>query len=140
MALAQDPIAALIDYLQANGTISSLLSTRVYGLKLPEADAASMPRQCIVINGAGGIGEASFIETFKMRLDFFCYGETSFEAWETYLTLHTVLKQMDRNVINSTLLLSAIHSAGPFPATDQKTEWPVVVDTWVLEFHTTLCV
>jgi hypothetical protein len=139
MALAQDPIAALIDYLQANGTISALLSARVYGLKLPEADAASMPRQAIVINGAGGIGDGSFVPVENIRLDFFCYGETSFEAWETYLTLQTVLKQMDRNVINSTLLLSAVHSAGPFPTTDQKTEWPVVVDTWILQFHTTLC-
>ena len=139
MALAQDPIEATIDFLQADATIAALISTRVYGLELPEADAASMPRQAIVINGAGGIGQASFVATFKIRLDFFCYGETPFKAWETYLTLHTVLKQMDRNVTSSTLLMSFIHSAGPFPARDQKTDWPVVIDTWILEFNTTEC-
>lgn len=139
MAKAQDPIAALIDFLQADATISSLISTRVYGLELPEADASSMPRQAIVINGAGGIDEDSFIAAFKIRLDLFCYGETPHEAWETYLTLKTVLKQMDRNLINSTLLFSATHSSGPFPSRDQKTDWPVVIDTWLLYFSTTEC-
>lgn len=139
MALAQDGIGALIAYLKADATISALLSTRVYGLELPEADAESMPRKAIVINAAGGIDESSFIEAFKLRLDFFCYGETPFEAWEVYRTLQTVLKQMDRNVISSTLLFSVIHSAGPFSSRDQRTEWPVIIDTWISFFHTKEC-
>ena len=139
MALAQDPIAATIDFLQADATIAALISARVYGLELPEGDAESMPRQAIVINGAGGVGQGSFVATFKIRLDFFCYGEIPKDAWEVYLTLHTVLKQMDRQVVNSTMLMSFIHSAGPFPSRDQKTDWPVVIDTWILEFNTTEC-
>lgn len=139
MALAQDPIAALIDFLQADATISALISTRVYGLELPKADADDMPRQAIVINAAGGIDESSFIAAFKIRLDMFCYGETPQEAWETYLTMKTVLKQMDRNLINSTLLFSAIHSAGPFSSRDQNTDWPVTIDTWILYFSTIAC-
>ncbi len=139
MALAQDPITALITYLQADSTISSLISTRVFGMELPKAEAVSMPRQCIVINGAGGIGDASLVTTFRVRIDFFCYGETPFEAWKVYRTLHTVLEQMVREVSSSTMLYSALHSAGPFPARDQKTDWPVVVDTWLIEFNTTEC-
>jgi hypothetical protein len=136
---AQDPIGAVISYLNSQPGIINLVESRVYGLELPKADAENMPQQSIVINPAGGIGQASFIETFKIRLDFFCYGETPYDAWRVYLALHIVLKQMDRNVTASTLLLSFIHSAGPFPSRNTLAEWPVIIDTWILEFHTTEC-
>ena len=139
MALAQDPIAATRIFLQADATITALLSSRVFGMEVTKAEAKNMPRKAIVINGAGGVGQGSFVATFKIRLDFFCYGEIPDDAWEVYLTLHTVLKQMDRQVVNSTMLMSFIHSAGPFPTKDQKTDWPVVIDTWILEFNTTEC-
>jgi len=138
MALAQDAIGALIALLKADGTISALLSTRVYGLELPRADSDNMPRKAIVINSAGGIGESSYRDIFKYRLDFVCYGETPFEAYETWRTLRSVLREIEKGVTSSTYIYSAEHSAGPFSFRDAETKWPHTIDTWLVKVQDTI--
>ena len=137
MALVQDALGAIIALLKADATISALLSTRVYGLELPRADADSMPRKAIVINSAGGIGESSFRDVFKYRLDFACYGETPFEAYETFRTLRAVLRDIEKGVTSSTFIYSAEHSAGPFSFRDSNTKWPHTIDTWLVKVQDT---
>ena len=138
MTLIQDAVGALATYLKAQAAISSLLGTRVYGLEVPKADAVSMPRKCIVINNAGGIGEASDLDVYQHRFDFLCYGETTFEAYETWRTLRTELRDLTKNVTSATTLYSAIHSAGPFSFRDQPTHWPVTLDTWLVRIQDTI--
>ncbi len=138
MTLIQDAVGAMVAYLKAQSAISTLLSTRVYGLELPEADAVSMPRKAIVVNTAGGIGEASELDVFQHRLDFMCYGETPFEAYEVWRTLRTELRDMTKNVTSSTTLYNAIHSAGCFSFRDTPTNWPVTVDTWLVRIQDTV--
>jgi hypothetical protein len=138
MALAQDAIGALITLLKADATISALLGTRVYGLELPRADADSMPRKAIVINSAGGIGESSYRDVFKYRLDFVCYGETPFEAYEVFRTVRAVLREIERGVTSSTFIYSADHSAGPFSFRDSDTKWPHTIDTWLIKVQDTI--
>lgn len=138
MTLIQDGLGALITYLKAQSAISALISTRVYGLEVPKADATSMPRKCIVINNAGGIGEDSYRDVFQWRFDFKCYGETLFEAVEVWRTLRTELRDLETNVTAATTLYSALHSAGPFSFRDQPTEWPVTLDTWLVKIQDTV--
>ncbi len=138
MTLVQDGIGAMITYLKAQSAISSLLSTRVYGLELPESEVANMPRKNIVINSAGGIGQESLLDVYTYRLDFLCYGETPFEAYETWRTLRTELRDMTKNVSAATFLYSAVHSAGPFSFRDQETDWPVTLDTWLVMTQDTI--
>lgn len=138
MTLIQDGIGALITYLTAQSAISTLLGTRVFGLEVPASEADDMPRKAIVINNAGGIGEASSIDVYQHRFDFICYGETPFEAYEVWRTLRTELRDMERNVTSSTFLYNAVHSAGPFSFRDQPTTWPVTIDTWLVMIQDTI--
>lgn len=133
MAATTDTVGALVTYLAAQSAISSLLSARVYGLELPKADSDDMPRKAIVIKRAGGIGEDSELDVFMHRLDFRCYGETTFQADRVWRTLRTELRLLTKNVTGSVVLFSASHSAGPFSLRDQPTEWPMVVDTWLVK-------
>lgn len=125
MTEIQDSVGAVAAYLQAQSAISTLLGTRVYGLEVPKADAVSMPRKCIVIKRAGGIGEASDLDVYQHRFDFNCYGETTYEADKVWRTLRTELRDLNRNVTSSTMIYNALHSAGPFSFRDQPTHWPV---------------
>jgi hypothetical protein len=137
MALVQDGIGAMVALLTADATITALLSSRVYGLELPKADASSMPRKAIVINSAGGQGESSYRDVFKYRLDFICYGETPFEAYEVFRTLRAVLREIERQVVSSTFVYSAEHSAGPFSFRDTESKWPHTIDTWLVKIQDT---
>ena len=134
----QDGLAALITYLKAQSAISSALGTRVFGLELPESETDDMPRKAIVCNIAGGVGSASYLDMYKLRVDFYCYGETPYEASEVWRTLKPILRDMERNVTSSTCLTSAEHSGGATFTRESVTEWSVVVDTWLIGFKETI--
>ena len=134
----QDGLAALITYLKAQPAISSALGTRVFGLELPERETDNMPRKAIVCNLAGGMGYASYIDVYKLRIDFYCYGETPYEASEVWRTLKPILRDMEKNVTSSTCLRSAVHSGGATFTRESVTEWSVVIDSWLVEFKETI--
>lgn len=144
MAAVQDGLGALIALLKADSTISALIGTRVFGEELPEAETDSMPRQCIVIQDAGGIRNNSYLDINKMRLDFFCYGLTPIEAREVWRTLATVLRELERTIQSSTVIYQAEHSAGPFYSRNKEsgfltnTNWPLIIDTWLVKMQETI--
>lgn len=136
----QDGVGALITYLQAQSDISSLLSTRVFGQEVPKEQASGQPRKAIVIADAGGIRAADYSDINNMRLDFFCYGETTYQAKLVWRTLVPILTALERNVTDSTILFNAIHSAGPFPQRSAQVEWPLIIDTWLIKMEETVVV
>ena len=138
MALAQDPIVALVALFKADATISTLLGTRVFGAILPRAEADNQPRKAIVIRYAGGIGESSYRDISKYRLDIKYYGETEIEASKAFLTGKTILRDIEKQVVSSTFIYSAEHSAGPFPFTDNDGKWPNIIDTWLIKVQDTV--
>ncbi len=144
MAITQDGLGALITLLKADSTISALIGTRIFGEELPETETVNMPRQCIVIQHAGSRRGNSYIDIKKIRLDFFCYGVTLKEAGEVHRTLESVLRDLERTVTSSTVLYQAEHSAGPFYARNREaafltnTNWPMLVDTWLIKMQETI--
>ena len=134
----QDGLAALITYLKAQSAISSAVGVRVFGLELPERETDDMPRKAIVCNLAGGMGYASYIDVYKLRIDFYCYGETPYEASEVWRTLKPILRDMEKNVTSSTCLMSAEHAGGATFTRESVTEWSVVIDTWLVQFKETI--
>ena len=125
-----DGLKAIIDILKANAAITSLVSTRVFGVELPQAEAASMPRKAIVIQPSGGgafpVGSRDFVEHSTMRFDVFCYGETAFEAEKVRREVYDVLKQLKRTIINSVLVHWINPAGGLFALRDSDTDWPAM--------------
>ena len=132
MTIIQDPIAAVMQYLKDDSGIAALVSARVFGLELPKDEASSMPRKAIVCKVAGGASPASYLKLNDFRIDFFCYGETPFEAMKILRTLHDVMKQLERSVKLSTLMHDAIQSGGPTAFRDPDTDWPIALETWMV--------
>ena len=104
----QDVIGALITYLKTVSDITDLTSTRIYGGGLPEADVASMPRQCLVLSSAGGPEEFRTHRIQRQRVDFFSYGSGYLEAGNVDGVLAEALIAIKRTESENTIL----HSAG----------------------------
>lgn len=136
--MIQDPTKAVVDILKANSAITTLVSTRVFGIELPQAEAASMPRKAIVIQPSGGgafpVGSNDFVEHSTLRFDAFCYGETSFEAEKVRREVYDVLKQLRRTVINTVLVHWINPAGGLLSLRDSATDWPVMFQSHEMFF------
>lgn len=131
--MIQDGLKAIIDILKADAGITTLVGTRVFGVELPQAEAASMPRKAIVVKPSGGgtfpVGSRDYVEHSAMRIDVFSYGETPFEAGRVRREVYDVLKQLRRTVINSTLVHWVNSAGGLIHLRDVDTDWPVVFES-----------
>lgn len=136
--MIQDPIKAIIDILKADSDITTLVSTRVYGMELPRSETANMPRKAIVIQPSGGgvfpVGSADYIEHSDQRIDVFSYGETPFEAQKVRREVLDTLKQLKRTIINGTLLHWINRAGGSLALRDPDTDWPVAFESFQVFF------
>lgn len=129
-------LEALIAYLKAQAAISALVSTRVFGLSLPEDEAQYQPRKAVRITMAGSVGASnwnSYVEDACWSgFDVWCYGETEFESLKLYREVHRVLKR----IIGLEQSGAKIHSANPLGSAmslkDPDGFWPVVIENWAV--------
>lgn len=123
---------ALVAYLKANTPVSTLVSTRVYGLEFPKEQVAAMPQKAVLLSltpAIGGLTEQTDIEHEMIGLDVFNYGETPLEALKVHRATYRALK----GIHNVEQLQSIIHwanrSVGPRSFMDPDLRAPVVVET-----------
>lgn len=131
--MSVDAIPALVAYLKADSGVLAI-TTRVFAPRLPISEAANMPRQCVVLRRAGGLGFAGardFTRLQELRIDAFCYGANEKEAGTLNLAVHdALLRNLDREKVGSVLLHSATQSAGPADLMDPDGNWPLVLETF----------
>lgn len=129
-----DGLKAIVDILKADTDIVALVGTRVFGVELPQAEAASMPRKAIVVQPSGGgvfsVGSRDLIEHSDMRVDIFCYGETVFEAEKVRREVYDTLKTLGRTIINTVLVHWINPAGGLLSLRDPDTQWPVQFQSW----------
>ena len=124
----QDIVAALITHLGTVAAITTLVSTRIYGGELPEADIGSMPRKAIILRYAGGIEEFRTHRSQRQRVDIFSYGEDYLEAGRVDRAVADALIAIRRTESESTLL-HAVGYAGVFQLKEPDTGWRYNVRT-----------
>ena len=129
-----DLLPALRKYLQDN--VNSV-SDRVFNEELPEGEAPSMPRKCIVLKEAGGYGNRGTLSTETQRVLITCYGETAYEARAVRRDLHEILKGMKPQIVEGTdanfvKILSAVEASGPLSLRDPDTRWNYTQSTWMV--------
>lgn len=121
-----DLMAALVTFIKADVTVNTLVAGRVYGGELPREQAELMPRKAIHVQRSGGVGgDSSYLDIASPRFDFFCYGETPFEAERVWRNLYAALKRMRRNVTSGVLLHHASPAGGSLPLRDPDGGWPI---------------
>lgn len=132
MSRSPSPIAALIEYLNADVTIAEEVGDRVFGGEIPSDRDEDMPEPTIVVKRAGGldiIGQG-YQDYGDIRVDVLCYAATPFAAEELALAVQPALKQMRRTVYDDCVLHWARKSGGTLPLRDPDTDWPLVVSSW----------
>ncbi len=98
-----------------------------------------MPRKALVLSPAGGLGSDDYVEFAALRFDLLCYGETPGEADRVRRAAHGALKQMTRKTHLNVILHSATQSGGPtFFRHQDRTKWPVSMETWLVRAAETL--
>lgn len=125
-----DILGALLLYLRAQPEITALTNTRIYGIELPASEAQHMPRACLVVRFAGGVGPPYGVALMTPRVDVWHYGSSPSQAQELWRRVYTALNAMSREVQNGTLLHAAQESMGPMSTREPDTDWPVVLESW----------
>lgn len=131
-----DILAAVIRYLKADADISYQTGGRVYGVEIPAAEIADMPRKCLLIRDAGGREAADFVPHAAPRYDFFSYGATPYEAAEVDRAVWEALHNLSREETDEVLLHSAAISGGRLPWKEPHTGWPGFVRSAVVQAGT----
>lgn len=135
MTAALDLIPAVRDLLLADGTISGLVSDRVYDSEIPEGASGGMPQDAIVLNAAGGSaypgsGRQHYGTT---RVDVFAYGETLKKSRQLYLAVYAALKFMGAGQTREGVLLkSATVQSKGITGRDPERQWPLTLSSWLI--------
>lgn len=125
-----DPITLVRTYLLTVSAVTNLTSTRIYGESIPAADAASMPRACVVLSPAGGPA-TEWLRTVESRIDVRCYGATPLAARTLAWAVYDALAWLPKRTIGSGLTAGKLYKAepelAPLSQIDPDTNWPSAV-------------
>ncbi len=124
--MSEDIVAALVTVLKADGGVSALVGARVFGLELPGAEAANMPRKAVVLAPSGGasLAAGSYSEHDTQRIDAFAYGETLFEAHRVRTAVSDAFRALRRGKTGTTLIHWVEPAGGWASQRESKLEWP----------------
>ncbi|MDF1778736.1 MAG: DUF3168 domain-containing protein [Rhizobiaceae bacterium] len=134
-----DMIGALVALLKADSDVAALVSTRVFGLELPEAQAANMPRQGVIVRPSGGAGGfGGYVEATAERIDAISWGRTPYQADRLSMAVMLAFLRSRRQVrtVDSTgVLIHSIEAAGGRLATrDTETNWPAMTQAFQVTY------
>jgi len=127
--MTADVVSALVAYLAADAGVAALVGARVFGIELPAAEAAAMPRKALLLRESGGVSpvDAGYTELAGQRLDVFAYGETPYEARRVGRAAYGVLKQLRRATVDvggtATLVHSVSEAGGALTLRDTEAGW-----------------
>lgn len=134
---AGDVIAALVDYLVADDPIADATDAgdRVFGHELPDSEAQSMPRSCIVVSEAGGFADGLPEVLDRARVDVRAYGATLDQAKRLAVLVRLRMRALGRYVAaNGVLLHAASRSGGYIPLRETTGDWPLVLRSYLVPY------
>ena len=129
-----DPIGALVVILLDDAATTARVAARVFGGELPAGEAASMPRQALMIRPSGGVSMTgdSYVEHDTQRIDLFAYGATPGEAAALMDVAALALRRIRRQVAAGTLVHWCQAAGGFSSGREPDTEWPRVWQSFQL--------
>lgn len=129
--MIQDSAIATLALLKQDADLQALVDVRVWGEKLPEAEASVQARPNVVMRHAPVVaGVGGYLELQTTGFDLFCYGANPEQAKQVYLEVYRILKHARRQVIAETLLHSYDQVGGPRAYADPDIQWDCVLSSW----------
>lgn len=128
-----DVVSAYVEYLAADPAIAEATGAgaRIWGWELPDDQAQSMPRTCLVVGEAGGPGAP--VEVLdKARIDVRAYGATFDQAKRLAVLVRLRLKELTRWTSTLGLVIHGPRPAGGYiPLREPAGGWPLVLRSYV---------
>lgn len=128
----QDAVAAMITHYLATSAITDVVSTRIFGGRLPGTEIENMPRKCVVVRAAGGLESFRTHRLQKPRIITVCYGEDPQEAASVDAVIAEEMLSIRRLDVNNTFIHSAGLAGGPIPSMDPDTGWDYLTRVYIL--------
>jgi len=126
------PADVMVALMLATPAVTAQVAQRVWAPELPDGQAASMPRKCIVLapSGGAGLGADDYSDLSEPRFDIKCYGATWVEAQAVYREVYDLLKHVDGAVAAKGMIHTcAVESLGMMMR-DAEGRWPMVLSVW----------
>lgn len=133
-----DPVTAIVELLKADAGVAALCGTRVFGGELPPDEAASMPRNAIVVQPSGGppFHPRGRVKADAQRLDVVAYGATALEAASLRTAAGRALVVTVRRVIGDVLIHWVQSAGGYLGGRDRDGQWPFAFQSFQALFST----
>lgn len=125
-------VSAIILYLKSLPEIDEWTDGRIWGSRLPDGEASSMPRACIIVRpvGGGALGTAGTMPTTDESLDVRTYAQSEFEAHQLAVAVSAHLHQASHVGTNAGRIIWCRRASSPLQAVEPDTEWPFTLTTW----------
>lgn len=133
--MIQDPVETTVTILEGITEVNTLVSGKIVGGEIKQADIVSMPQKYAVVAFAGpsaGGYNSGYLPIIQVNLDVRCYGETLYEAAKVHRAVYEGLKYFRRGVQNNSLVHSFVPVAGPIQTWDPDGHWPMIVGTYTI--------
>jgi hypothetical protein len=128
-----DITTALVNFLSANSSVTSLVGGNIFDTELPTSADLSMPTKAIVIDPHGGPDRFIWLQLHEVRFNLWCYGETYHLAYVVYETARLALKGASPlGVWANTYLHWCNPDTGPIPHRDPTLQWPYNLSSWLV--------
>ena len=128
-----DVMVATIELLKQDADLQVLVDTRVWGDKVPLAEANAVARGNVLLRHvpSASLGPTGgYVELQMNSYDITCYGKTPKEAKDIYLEVYRILKHARRQVIAETLIHSFTQIMSPRSFVDPDTKWDAIISGW----------
>jgi hypothetical protein len=130
-----DVLAAVRTILLGDSAVNTLVSGRVFNVRLPDSQAQFMPRACIVLGRAGGRPDMGYMPVARQRIDMRCYGTDDPQAHAVFAAADPVLKQLRRRFIGNCVVQNAMPEIGEIDFLEQEVLWPVTMRSYLVTFN-----
>ena len=123
-------MAALRTLALADASISSLVGTRIFVNRIPEAEVEAAdtfhPPKMLVLRQSGGSGKADLLPTDDQNVTILCYGESDFEADTVRRVVWDRFVNLARETVSGVLFHHINPTGGAIPLVDPDIVWPAI--------------
>lgn len=129
-----DVVTAVQSWLADGGALAEAAEGRFFGHGLPDDEAQSMPRACVVITDAGGYTDDLPEAMDRGRVDIRAYGETRDVAKRVAVLVRARMRELTRTVRHGVVLSAASRVGGYIPYSEPIGGWPAVLRSYLVPY------
>jgi len=129
-----DVVVGLKEWLADGAELAEAVEGRIFGHELPDAEAPSMPRPCVVITLAGGFTDGLPEEMDRARVDIKSYGATPDQAATVSIRVRRRMRELTRTVRNGIVISAPSRVGGYIPFREPIGDWPAFLRSYLVPF------